>query len=196
MNRTLSWYSENARDFVDRTVGIDCRALYDRFLPRLPADARILDAGCGSGRDSRAFLDAGYDVHAMDAVQELVEKAGRLTGLDVEVCRFEEFHTEQAFDGIWACASLLHVPETELPDTMIHLALSLKVDGLFYTSFKYGSGETVRGPRSFTDMDENGLIRLDRQIQVLSLTDSWITEDQRLRRKGEKWMNAIWRKIA
>ncbi len=192
MDETLSFYSDNAEDFVSRTIELDLSALYSEFLPHIPEGGSILDAGCGSGRDSLFFLNHGYRVHSFDAVPELTEKASKRIGQKVEVARFESFDSAQVFDGIWACASLLHVSSDLLPGAVINLSRHLKSGGVFYMSFKYGSGETLRGLRRFTDMDEDGLISLAQPLPELTLLKSWITADERPKRKGEAWMNIIW----
>ena len=194
MSSTLSFYADNAEDFFRRTVSLDLEPLYRRFVPHLPAGGAVLDAGCGSGRDSAAFLQAGFAVTAFDAVPELARRAAELTGLEVAVSRFDEFHSRIPFDGIWASASLLHVPEGDLPGVIRHLAGFLKPGGVFYMSFKHGNGETVRGPRRFTDMDEDGFARLaDALSGTLALSETWTSEDTRLMRDGERWMNGLWR---
>lgn len=188
----MDFYSENAADFFQRTRDLDLSVLYAQFQPYLPEGGRILDAGCGSGRDSRYFLNQGYVVHAIDAAPVLAEQAGDFIGQAVEVVEFDSFQAAVALDGIWACASLLHTPEAQLPKTVSHLASFLKPGGVFYMSFKYGDGERVRGSRMFTDMDEAGLERLVAGLPGLRLEKFWITEDRRVDRGGERWMNIIW----
>ena len=193
MPQTIAFYEQNSDSFFDSTVTVDAQALYDQFLPLLPDEAHILDAGCGSGRDSLAFLKAGYQVTAFDGSQSMAERASALTGLPVKHSLFLDFTSERQFDGIWACASLLHVPLQDLPLTFSHLSSLLKIDGLFYCSFKLGDGEETRGGRHFTHLDELSL------EQVLKTTDlkmarTWITRDLRPGRENEHWLNAILKK--
>jgi SAM-dependent methyltransferase len=115
--------------------------LYTRFLYWLPNSGHILDAGCGSGRDAFAFQKRGYQVAAFDASPTLAKFAATYCGLSVQVMRFQEINWLRRFDGIWACASLLHVPAAELPDVLIRMADALKPRGVLYASFKYGQGE-------------------------------------------------------
>lgn len=145
MSKTIAFYEDNSDSFYNSTVSIDAQALYDQFLPLLPDQAHILDAGCGSGRDSLAFLKAGFTVTAFDGSSSMAERAACLTGLDVKYSLFLDYRPEVKFDAIWACASLLHVHLQDLPLTFSHLGSLLKPDGLFYCSFKLGSGEEVRG---------------------------------------------------
>ena len=89
-----------------------------KFLIHVPAGGDILDAGCGSGRDALAFHRAGYRVTAFDASPEMCRMARQYTDLPVIQMTFQEMTWRSAFDGIWACASLLHVPQVELPDVL------------------------------------------------------------------------------
>ena len=193
MPQTISFYEQNSDSFFDSTVTVDAQALYDQFLPMLPDKAHILDAGCGSGRDSLAFLKAGYQVSAFDGSESMCERASGLTGLDVKHSLFLDFESDHTFDGIWACASLLHVPLQDLSLTFSHLSCFLKGDGLFYCSFKLGTGEEKRGGRHFTNLDEQGLEEV-LEITDLTIARTWITQDLRPGRENEHWLNAILKK--
>jgi len=188
---TLSHYQENADQFVDNTIDVDMTALYDRFLPFVPSGGHILDAGCGSGRDALFFINAGYRVTAFDASPELVAKAAYLIGQPVEVVTFEQFHSNDLFDGVWACASLLHVPLDQLHLAIGNLAACLHDGGSIYMSFKLGSGERVSKGRLFTDLNQNGLAELLKLLPDLRLKEAWTTHDQRPGREDEKWFNAV-----
>ncbi len=72
---------------------------YDRFLPMVPKGGRILDAGCGSGRDAKAFIDAGYEVVAFDASTKLVDYATKLSGLSVLLMTFADMKWVEEFPG-------------------------------------------------------------------------------------------------
>lgn len=187
---TDDFYEQNAAEFFNTTAYIDASSLYRQFLPLLPDGGCILDAGCGSGRDSLAFKQQGYKVEAFDASAELAALAQVLTGLPVQTCRFMEFEANTRFDGIWACASLLHVPFTELADNITHLAKYLATDGFFYCSFKYGEEEQIRDKRHFTNMTEEKLSLLLERTP-LQIYESWMTCDLRVDRKQEQWLNAI-----
>jgi SAM-dependent methyltransferase len=142
---TLAYYEDQAEAFFAETVDVDMAPLYARFLARIPAGGHILDAGCGSGRDALAFRKLGYAVTAFEASPTLARLASNYCGLPVEVRRFQEIEWQDAFDGIWACASLLHVPPVELPEVLRRLGRALKTDGVLYVSFKYGSDERDHG---------------------------------------------------
>lgn len=190
MDRTDQYYEEFAADFFAATVGVDMTPIHQRFLSQLVPQAHILDAGCGSGRDSKVFVDAGFHVTAFDASAELARLASKHCGFSVAARRFEDVDDVEAFDGIWCCASLLHVPLAAMPPTLDRLWRALRPGGTMYVSFKHGTGERVHGERRFTDADED-LVRqwLCRWTDVDRI-DVWLTDDQRPGRI-ERWTNAL-----
>ncbi|WP_163305224.1 class I SAM-dependent methyltransferase [Enterobacter ludwigii] len=187
---TLHYYQNHAQDFFDGTVNVDMTPLYEAFTQHLAHGARVLDAGCGSGRDAKAFHEMGYVVDAFDASSAMVELAKQHTGLPVQLMTFSEIDGKAQYDGIWCCASLLHVPSSELPAVMQKLADALKPGGVWYVSFKYGNGERVQGERRFTDLDEEGLRMGISNITDVEITSLWVTKDYRSER-SEKWLNGV-----
>jgi SAM-dependent methyltransferase len=187
----IYFYEQHAERFCEETLGVDMTSLYQHFLPLLPKCGRILDAGCGSGRDARAFLEQGFSVTAFDASPMLAEFAEIHLGQPVHRLRFQDLTWHQRFDGIWACASLLHVPENELADAVQRLSRSLKNGGILYASFKYGSGERACNGRRFTDLDETGLADLLRTVKGMKEVRTWTTGDLREGRETERWLNTL-----
>ena len=187
----MDYYKNNAKIFVESTLQIDMQPLYQRFLPLLPGYAHILDAGCGSGRDARYFIKNGYQVTAFDASTEIAALAEKEIGQSVQVQRLQDIQYQNQFDGIWACASLLHVPAKELPDVFHRLAGALKPNGVIYCSFKYGRGEYEKQGRRFTDLDETGLQSLVGKTKILTIKEMWVTADLRPGRDHERWLNGI-----
>lgn len=189
---TFAWYSMHAEDFATQTARADLRSFHDRFLRYVRPYGRILDAGCGVGRDTVAFADRGYEVVAFDASEELVSLARGHVGprATVHQMLFEDVAWKGEFDGIWACASLLHVPLASFTGVVSRLAGALRPDGAFYMSFKLGEGERVNGGRLFVDHTEESL-RCAVQTVPLALVETWLSEDVRPGRHGERWLNAI-----
>jgi len=187
------YYQQHAGAFFADTVGVDMTPLYRRFLPLLPERADILDAGCGSGRDARAFANLGHRVTAFDASPALVALAESHLGRPVHCLRFQDIAWREAFDGVWACASLLHVPAAELPDVVGRLCDALRPGGVLYASFKYGRGAREHRGRRFTDLDEPGLAELLRQVPGLAPVETWTTGDLRPGREAERWLNTLLR---
>ncbi len=193
MDKNIEYYNENAQSFFEGTVNADMSLWRDKFEKYVSDGGRILDAGCGSGRDSRAFKQHGYSVVAFDASKEMCRMAAELLNQEVWQMRFDEIAFDEEFDGIWACASLLHVPQDELPTIMQKLHTALKAKGSIYVSFKYGEGTKQRGERTFSDFTEDSVRKLlsDSNFEVI---ECGITSDIRPGRDAEKWINAIARK--
>ncbi len=194
MDRTLNYYQENTDRFVSGTVGVDFSSVTDRFLQYLRPGAEILDFGCGSGRDTRYFLERGYRVDAVDGSPKLCSCAEKLTGIPVRCMLFQELDEDSRYDGIWACASILHVSKEELPDIFRRMLRALKPEGILYTSFKYGEFEGIRGGRYFTDFTEASFREFLSLFPELQKEEEWITGDARPERQEEKWLNVILRK--
>ena len=186
----MNYYNQNAQAFFNGTANVEVTSLYDKFAPLIENGATIIDAGCGSGRDSKYFVSQGFKVQAFDASQELVKLACNHSSLNVVQATFLEFESAEQVDAIWACASLLHVPKSELNKTFVHLSTMLKTNGIFYCSFKYGDEEIERDGRRFTNVNEFSLpTYLD--DSSLTIKEQWITSDLRPDRESEKWLNAI-----
>ncbi len=191
---SVEYYDKNHKEFIRSTLAVDMRELYQPFCELLPKGAKILDAGCGSGRDALHFSQNGYCVVAIDASQEMVRATRRLTGVECHQMRFEDFTLVRNFDGIWACASLLHVKRDCLPSVLERLANILVPDGVIYASFKNGSVERQAGQRYFNDMNEFSLRKAIADVANLCVKEIWQTQDVRPGRSREKWLNCILRK--
>lgn len=194
MDPTLQYYQHHAADFVDQTQGVDMKALYDKFLARLPGSGSILDIGCGSGRDAQYFHQLAFDVIAFDGSEAIVELAAQRSAFPVIHATFNDFTTDQRFDGMWACASLLHVPLAEQCATITHLVSFLKPNGVFYASYKLGQKETHKGGRYFCNVDADSFAQLIASIADLEIMEHWITGDQRPGRGNEQWFNVLLQK--
>lgn len=190
MSNSIDFYEKNAQDFYNDTVSVDMSELYHRFLPLVPKNGLILDAGCGSGRDAFAFKELGYRVTAFDASERLCELASATISEPVLCARFDEISWQGGFDAVWACASLLHVKQSELPASVLSLVKALKPGGVMYCSFKLGDQERVKGDRSFTDMTDQSFRALVDKLCPRADIEIWITNDQRPER-DEQWLNAI-----
>ena len=194
MVNTIDYYNRNAQNFIDGTVSVDFTQNQNVFLELLPNGAHILDFGCGSGRDTKYFLDRGYQVDAVDGSMELCRAASEYTGIPVKQMLFQELAEVEKYDGIWACASILHVKKTELPDIIRKMSLATKENGIIYVSFKYGDYEGERNGRYFTDMTETSMKELLADFPELEVEKQWITGDVRVGRGDERWLNMILRK--
>jgi len=189
-NSTIDFYNKNAQAYFESTVELDMSRLYAPFLERLRPGAKVLDAGCGSGRDSLFFKSQGFKVTAFDASEEMVRLASQLLGQPVLHMTFEDLNLPDEYDGIWACASLLHVERTQLPAVIAELAKYLKPGGVFYMSFKYGNEEYWKDGRYFNCLDEDHLLTILQNLPELTVEGMFITTDVRPDRKVERWLNA------
>ena len=210
--QTLSYYDQNFESFIAGSVHVDMTAVRDRFLACLPEQARILDLGCGSGRDTKIFLEKGYRVDAVDGSAALCRQASAYAGIPVRQLRFEELNRDGecsgTYDGIWACASLLHLPKAALQEVLPQVADMLKPDGVLYTCFKYGDFEGVENGRHFTYLTESSLEALwekafrgaDGEAASgesscrLDVFDTWYTQDGNPERKEVRWINILARR--
>ena len=191
---TLDYYNSNAADFSETTKNVDFSEVQQIFINHLSSDASILDFGCGSGRDSKYFLAHGYHVTAIDGSEAICKIATDYTGIQVKQMLFEELDDRNKYDGIWACASILHLSREALPDIFHKMYQALKGNGIIYTSFKYGTFEGMRNGRYFTDFTEEMFAEFIKRISELQIEKMWITGDVREGRGDERWLNILLRK--
>ena len=194
MNQTIGFYDENAEDFFQRSVDADMARGHADFTALVAAGGRILDAGCGSGRDSLAFARLGFRVTPMEASAKLAALASAHTGLPVEVMTFDQIAWREEFDGVWACASLLHVPRAVLPAAVTRLRNALVPGGVLWMSFKYGAQERFANSRHFTDLDEVGGKALLADVGGLELISMDVSGDSRPDRADERWLGVLCRR--
>ena len=205
-NSTLYFYNQHADAYIKQTRQIDMQALYDAFIGQLPADIKmpqhILDLGCGSGRDSFWFSNnLGMKVTAIDGSSELIKRNQAYyatSNVNWRYLKFEDIKHQgwqNQFTGIWACASLLHVPFSELPNIIMSLMDTLISGGVMYASFKYGDSERWDGERFFCDMNEDRFLEVFQQVSTTDTLEhaAWITADQQGGRDVE-WFNVLIKK--
>lgn len=191
---TLDYYNSNAADFSETTKNVDFSEVQQIFINHLSPDASILDFGCGSGRDTKYFRDHGFHVTATDGSEAICKIAFDYTGIPVKKMLFEELDDRNQYDGIWACASILHLSKEELSDIFQKMHRALKENGIIYTSFKYGTFEGERNGRYFTDFTEEMFVAFIKRISELKIEKMWITGDVREGRGDERWLNILLRK--
>ncbi|WP_320127499.1 methyltransferase domain-containing protein [uncultured Sphaerochaeta sp.] len=194
MSNAASYYDANTEQFLQSTLVVDMTEQYNFFLSHLPSGSTLLDAGCGSGRDSLAFTQMGYAVEAFDLSKAMVEATKRLVAIPVRQMGFSDLDYLDHFDGIWASASLLHVPQNEMSATFTLLSKALKPSGILFCSFKDREQDFSKEGRSFTCFTVPAFQKFVQQQGQFELLEILQTTDSRSDRAGEKWINAVLRK--
>lgn len=167
MNQTLSYYDTHAETFIQDTVSAQMHTQQDAFLAYLPAHAHVLDLGAGSGRDSLYFMQHGCSVTMVDGSAAMCKACEKLTGQKAVHSTFLEYETDENYDGVWACASLLHLRREEIPLVLSRLAAMLRQPNIVYLSFKYGEFAGERNGRYFTDLTEESLAGVIREANAV-----------------------------
>lgn len=184
---TIDFYDTDPEGYSDKTFGADMSDSRNRFIGYLPHGSRILDLGCGSGRDSKAFASMGFSVTPVDGSEGMCRVAEKNTGLKVRRLLFEDLDYERCFEGVWACSSLLHVPSNELPKILDRISHALVPGGILYMTFKKGTFEGIREGRYYTDMTRESLTKFA-VMCGLNVLESWESEQP----DGKtEWVNAI-----
>ena len=196
MTKTLAYYNQFAKAYNETTLTIEFQSKREFLLKYLKPHAHILDLGCGSGRDSKAFLQQGYKVTAMDGSQVLCQLASETIGQPVKCQLFHELDEVNTYDAVWACASLLHLPTIELKQTLKKIEKALKDEGYFYASFKYGEFEGYREERFFNDFTEESFKTLLKDIPTLTIIETEVTTDVIPGRENVSWLNLMMKKTS
>lgn len=192
----LAYYEANAVTYAERTSHVNLSHLYSPFLSLLPRSARILDVGCGGGRDLKAFREQGFNPFGIDPSLALVEIARRNSGVGVSVAKVEALEFEQEFDAVWACASLLHLPRTELPEALKRIERSLIIGGVFFLSLQAGSGEGISEDGRYYTLYDEPEIRMAVQAAGFDILKTWKTSDSLIGRSVICWINLLARKLS
>ena len=180
----MNYYSENAKEYIDSTINADMSELYAMFEPLLPKGGRILDVGFGSARDMLYFQSKGYDVAGIDIEPKFVEHAEKL-GLKAEVADVLSYESVIKYDGIWACASLLHVDYEKLNEALKRLLGLLKDGGILFVSMKEGD---------FKGTDDKGRPLVMVREDFFSHYDVVVSRKTIESRRNVSWINVIIRK--
>ena len=188
---TIDFYNKAFLNFTRDTQNVEFSVIQNKFFSYLRKGSLILDLGCGGGRDSKVFIENGYKVVALDASSELCRIASEYTGLNVVNSTFDDFETTDRFDGIWACASLLHAERKSLSSLIQKYISLLNENGVFYLSFKYGTYEGMRNGRYFNDLNEDLLNKCIAQVKDVEIGEISVSSDVRQGRENEKWLNCF-----
>ena len=195
---TLGHYRRSAESFRAGTLDHDVSQNIQALLRHIDADApyRILDFGCGPGRDLKTFTELGHAAIGLDGAEPFVDMARAYSGCEVWLQDFLALDLpERRFDGIFANASLFHVPSAALPRVMKQLHAALEPGGVLFSSNPRGDNqEGWNGDRygAYYDWPTwRGLV-----------TSAGFTElehyyrPQGLPREQQPWLASVWRKAA
>lgn len=194
MNDTIRYYNEHASEYFNSTVDVDFDQLRKKFVSFLPEHARIIDIGCGSGRDVQAFCEMGYDAIGLDASEGLAAEAEKRLGIEVVTGDMTTWIADEPFDGIWCCAALLHLHEGEANAFLQNLRFNLKPGGILFLSvkegIKTGPDEKGRYMHNYTEQE----LRNKLEAVGLEIIEIDISGDG-LGRSGFLWLNTFARMI-
>lgn len=193
---TLAYYNDPQNHYAESTLKADMSDGYSHYLKYLPASVEIMDLGCGSGRDSLSFINNGFQVTPIDGSEKMCDEATKLIGYKVQHITFQQLDYADHFDGVWACASLLHASVQELPDILRRVATAMKPNGVLYASWKYGDLERIDSVSNwfFCDMNEERVTTMIKDTALFDLVEMWLSTDVRAEYKSQTWINIIARK--
>ena len=191
---TIKYYDDHAEDYELSTAGIKLTEQWEAFTSRLTAKGKVLDVGCGGGRDILHFQQLGFTVEALEPTPKLARIAREKTNATIHELSVLELTARCRYDGVWACASLLHLPAAEIKAAINKLSVATKHGGYIYISLKEGADE-IRKPdgRLFTSFTEDGLNEISNELGSLQVIKLWTTEDA-AQRSGVRWLNILFRK--
>lgn len=192
---TLDYYNKNAKLYFEQTIEGDLKENYDKFLSKIPRESYILDFGCGSGRDSKYFIENGYKVKAIDGSIEMCKLASEYINQDVECMKFDELNEENTYDAIWACSSILHVEKEELPNILNKMIRALKPNGVIFTAFKKGEGYEIKEGKYYNFLTKEELEKILNGINKnIKIIDYFETLSSTKRPEKVIWSNYILQK--
>lgn len=188
-----NYYESNAERYASETFSADMSEQYQRFLPLLKKGAKILDVGSGSGRDAFYFQKHGYQVTALEPSKNLGREIRKVFSGEIVCSDIQSYQPMERYDGIWACASLIHLQEEEILCFFKKMDMYLSDNGIVYASGKCGisTGEVADGRffLEFTEQLVEKILTVNKQLQLEQL---WYTEDVRGKR-GFRWLNVVLR---
>lgn len=195
---TLEYYNKNAKQYCEQTIVGDLQENYNKFLRQIPSNSYILDFGCGSGRDSKYFIENGYKVKSTDGSIEMCKLASKYIGQNVECIKFEELNDIEIYDAIWACSSILHVEKEKLSNVLVKMIKALKTNGIIYTSFKRGAGYEIKEEKYYNYLTKeemkNILDEISEDVKIIEYFETLPST----KRKAEDtvWANFIIKKFS
>lgn len=188
-----NYYESNTERYAAETFFADMSKQYQRFLPLLKNGVKILDVGSGSGRDACYFQKQGYQVTALEPSKNLGREIRKVFSGKIICSDIQNYRPTERYDGIWACASLIHLQEEEVLQFLKRFDQYLADNGIIYISGKNGiSTGKVEDGRFFLEFTEQLVEKILTVNKQLKLEQLWYTEDVSGRR-GFRWLNVVLR---
>lgn len=191
---SIDYYNRYAVPYYEETVDVDMTEVIELFMELLPENAEVLDLGCGSGRDTIVLEERGFYVTPMDGSEEMCKLAEINTDQEVLQMTYDEMEFDDVFDGIWACAALVHLTDDEMREIMKKLIQALKADGILYFSVHKGDRDGIYNGRYFRDYTRKELSDLMEEFPELELINMWTTQDARSGKSDGQWLNVLAKK--
>lgn len=194
---SIDYYNRYAVPYYEETVDASMEEVMKPFVELLSEEsenAEVLDLGCGSGRDTLLLEEYGFYVTPMDGSEEMCKLAEVNTDKEVLQMTYDEMEFDDVFDGIWACASLIHLTEDEMRKVMKKLVQALKENGVLYFSVHKGDRDGICHGRYFHDYNRRELQSLMEEYPELEVVDIWTTQDVRSEKSDKLWLNVLARK--
>ncbi|HLC59525.1 MAG TPA: class I SAM-dependent methyltransferase [archaeon] len=192
---TIERYNETAADYAKNRYDLSkypqvIKDLY-KFVTYTNPNDLVLDVGCGPGRDMNYFLGNGRRAMGIDFSQEMINEAKKrvyaeVLHMDMRRMLFED----EMFDGIWSCASFLHIPKSESMQTLQEFRRVLKPKGLLYISVREGTGENVNDGKFYSNYQKDEFESL-LEKSGFHVLDLYVSKDER----GINWMSTFAEKV-
>lgn len=192
---SIDYYNRYAVPYYEATVDADMSEVMKPFVELLPENAEVLDLGCGSGRDTLALEEYGFYVTPMDGSEKMCRLAEVNIDRDVLCMTYDEMDFDDVFDGIWACAALVHLTDEQMRSVLKKLIQALHEDGILYFSVHKGDRDGIYGERYFRDYTRRELSELLEEFPQLELIDLWTTDDVLPGRQDKSWLNVLAKKV-
>ena len=194
INTTIEYFNEKAEKCFKDAFTITEHTNQDHFLGYLKPGARILDFGCGSGRDTAYFREKGLTVDAADGSSEMCRLASEYLQTPVACMEFNELDAEDLYDGIWASASIMHLEYEKLKEVFPKMIRALKKNGILYVNFKYGDKDGFLGKRYYTYMTEERFQDLLKDFPQLTAVETGTFGNEHPDQPDFRWLYAYLRK--
>jgi ubiquinone/menaquinone biosynthesis C-methylase UbiE len=194
--KTIQTYEEIADDYCQVLNDINIIKNHaDYFLENIPGK-KLLDVGCGPGRDAKYFSEHGMEVVGIDLTANFI----KLAIVNVPKAIFKQMDmrkldfANESFDGIWSCASFLHIPKKEAKDTLLNLNRVLKPGGLIFVSVKHGMGEKMVGEKHYQGGEKFFAFYTQQELVDLFTSCGFDIQQANTEHKGHDWVNVFAKK--